>query len=238
MKFVGMLSGNAPTILKMQVGETFAFAGVPAVVAGANDGGIKKGTTTAAVSTVGITEDTATYLTAQQTNNVDPSAYVSVIINPDAIYRAKLSGAAAENTALTIGTETLGSTTGLLVTTNVDYSSPSMDEGSIICSFGANQGAFRKITSLSSTAAVPSVAFANDTAIGDQFIAVPYSFMGKQFVQLTTNLFQVNASVTINTTAVNLIPLRLILPQDPNDFANSTAMDLMLWDSIYSAGAQ
>lgn len=238
MKFVSLLSGNAPTILKMQVGETFGFAGVPALIAGSNDAGVKKASTTAAVSTVGITQDTATYLTAQQTNNVDPSAYVSVIINPDAIYRAKISNGATENTAFTLGLETLGSTSGLLVTTQVDYSSPSMDEGTIICAAGANQAASRKITSISSTAAVPSVAFTNDTVIGDAFIAVPFSFMGKQFVQLTTNLYQINGSVTINTTNVNFLPLRLQLPADPNDYANNISMDLMLWDSIYSAGAQ
>lgn len=238
MKFVGLLSGNAPFILKFQVGETFGTAGVPAVVAGSNGYGAKKATTTAAVSTLGVTLDTATTQTAQQSDNSDPSRYVSIIINPNAIYNMKLSGGATENTALTTGSETLGSTTGLLVTTAVDYSSPSFDEGSVICYSGANTGAVRKVTSLSSTAIVPSVAFANDTAIGDGFIAIPYSFVDKQFIQLSTLLTQANASVTINTTAVNLLPLRLILPADMSTAPTNTTLDAVLFDSIYAAGAQ
>jgi hypothetical protein len=239
MKFVGLFSGNAPTILKFQVGEAFATAGVPAVVAGSNDGGVKKASTTAAVSTIGVTLDTApSFLTAQQADNSDPSRYVSIIVNPGAIYNAKLSGGATENTALGVGLETLGSPTGLLVTTQIDYSSPSMDEGGILCMGGANAGSFRKITSLSSTAAVPTVAFTNDTAIGDQFIATPFNFMAKQFVQLTTLLTQVNAGVTIAGSNNNFVPLKLILPADLTQAANNTSIDMVLYDSIYAAGAQ
>jgi hypothetical protein len=238
MRFAGLLSGNAPCILKFQVGETFAAAGVPAVVAGSNDGGVKKATTITAVSAVGVTLDTATYATAQTSSGADPSAMVSVIINPNAIWQAKLSGGATENTALSLGTEDTGSTTGLLVSTNVDYSSPSFDEGLIWCTLGANAGAARKITSLSGADAVPSVAFTNDTAIGDQFIALPFNFMGKQFVQLSTLLTQVNASVTIDTDNANFIPLRLIQPADLNQAVTGALIDMVLYDSIYANGAQ
>ena len=205
---------------------------------GSNDAGVKKATTIASVSTVGVTLDTATYVTAQQTDNSDPTRQVSIIINPQAIYRASLSGGATAGTALTQGTEDTGSSTGLLVSTDVDYSSPSFDEGLILCSLGANQGASRKITSLSGADAVPSVAFQYDTAIGDKFIALPFNFMGKQFVQLTTNLDHVNASVTIDTDNANFIPLKLILPADPNDIATKSEIDMVLYDSIYAAGAQ
>lgn len=238
MKFVGLLSGNAPTILKFQAGATFGFAGVPACVAGSSGYGLQKATTIAAVSCLGITLDIATPQTAQQSDGSDPSRLLSVIINPDALYRAKVSGGATENTALAEGTEDTGSTTGLLVSTNIDYSSPSYDEGTMLGSYGANAGVYRKITSLSTADAVPSVAFTNDIAIGDKFIALPWSFMDLQYVQLTTNLFQVNGAVTIDTDNVNFIPQKLILPADINDYPSNIAIDMMIWDSVYSAGKQ
>jgi hypothetical protein len=66
---------------------------------GANTKGVIAATTTAAVGCLGCTLDTATYQAGQNTDNAtDQAAYVSVIINPQAVWRAKLSGGATENT--------------------------------------------------------------------------------------------------------------------------------------------
>src|SRR5688572_21085470 len=154
MKLATILSGNAPVILKYQAGATFAYAGVHALVAGSGGYGVQKESTTAGVSQLGVTLDTATPSNSQATDGSDTERLLSVIINPDAVYRAKLSGGATENTALAEGTEATGSATGLLVDTNIDYSSPSLDEGLLFCSAGANQGLARKVTSLSSANAV------------------------------------------------------------------------------------
>ena len=137
MKLATILSGNAPVILKYQAGATFAFAGVHALVAGAGGYGVQKETTTAGVSQLGVTLDTATPSNSQATDNSDTERLLSVIINPDAVYRAKLSGGATDNAAYVEGIEATGSTNGLLVDTQEDYSSPTLDEGLLFCSAGA-----------------------------------------------------------------------------------------------------
>lgn len=238
MKCVGIISGNAPVLFKYQAGATFGYAGVQALVAGAGGYGVQKATTTAAVSQLGLTIDTATPSNSQATDNSDTERLLSVIINPDMIIRGKLTGGATSNTALVEGVEATGSSNGLLVDTNEDYSSPSLDEGGLFCSYGANQGLFRKVTSLSTANAVNIVAWPRDTAVGDKFIRIPFSFMDKQFVQMNTNLDQIDQSVAVDTDNANLLPIRLIAPASPAEYATNMQIDMIQWDSVFAAGAQ
>ena len=238
MKCVGLMGGNAPTVMKYQAGTTFAQVGVPVVVAGSGGYGLQKATTTAAVSTVGVTLDTATPSNTQATDGTDTERDISVIINPGAIYRARLCGGATDGTACVEGTETVGSTTGLLVTTGVDYSSPASDETGLFCSYGANVGLFRKITSLSGTAAVNICAWPRDIAIGDKFIRIPVSFMDKQFPQLTTLLTEVDHTAAVDTNNANFFLTKLIVPPAQADYTTQLAVDMTLWDSVFAAGAQ
>lgn len=238
MKMVTILSGNAPCILKYQAGATFAYSGLHALVAGSGGYGVQKESTTAAVSQIGVTLDTATPSNSQATDNSDTERLLSIIINPDAIYRAKLSGAATENTTITEGVEATGSTNGLLVDTQEDYSNPTLDEGLLFCTYGANQGLARKVTSLSSANAVNITAWPRDIAVGDKFIRIPFSFMDKQFVQMSTNLFQVDTSVAVDTDNANWLPVKLIPPASPGDYTTNMQIDMIQWDSIFAAGAQ
>lgn len=244
MRYSGRLGGGTPTIFKYQIGASMPNAGVPVCISGASQEGVQLATTVAAVACMGITYDSATVLAAQQSDGSDPERQVAVCVNPDMIIRTKLSGGATADTALAEGTEDTGSTTGLLISTNIDYSSPSMDEGCLVCSYGANQGQVRRVTSLSTADAVPTLAFQNDIAVGDKFIVLPYGFTGKQgghimmvdkqYVELGTLLTQVNASVAIDANNVNFVPLRLILPADANKFTTQMLMDMMIYDHLYN----
>ena len=51
-----------------------------------------------------------------------------------------------------------------------------------------------------------TVAFPNDTAVGDNFLRCPYSPMQTVTVQLTTNLTQADASIAVGTGA----PFRVV----------------------------
>lgn len=240
MEFSYLLSGGAPIIKKFQVGETMANPGVPVLKGGSNNEGIALCSTTAAVGVVGFTLDTATLATAQTASNSDPAAYVSVIINPLAVFRAKLSGAATENTALTKYPVTTLSSTGLVVTTATDWTSPESDEGLIYGYDGANTGIGRKITSTSSTAATLLVALPNDTVVGDNFLRVPFisSPYGyeTQYPTLTTNLYQIDASVAVTASPVNFRVVEIEMRDSTGNGTTNSFAYIMANGHVFAAG--
>jgi len=233
MEYAGSLSGHSPISKSYQIGEAMANAGVPVVVGGAGNAGPVLAATTTASDLIGITENIqATLVTAQQTDNSDPARIISVITNPDAIYKARLSGGATSGTDLTTFTETSGSTSGLVVTDSGDlFDNPDMDEGTIHCFSGANVGISRKIASTSGAAATVAVAFPHDIVIGDKFFTVPFAIGENQFVQLTSDLTQINASVTIDTDNNNFRVYDLEL----NGVSDSFAL-IIPFDHIFAAG--
>ncbi len=201
MEFAYTLSGAAPLIKKYQVNATVARAGVPLLIPGAGNAGIVLATTTGAADMLGVNLDTATYVTAQQTDGTSAERKVSVIINPDAVWRMKMSGGATEDTALALQAVTTAASDGLSVTTAAEWSSPTFDEGVVWGYDGANAGQARKITSVSSTAGTVTVAFDRDTVVGDNFLRAPYWPVQGITVQLTTLLTQADASIAVGTGA-------------------------------------
>lgn len=201
------LSGGAPVMKRYQFGVTNTNSGVPYTVPAAGTAGVVIGTTTGATDLVGVSVDPpGTYLTAQQSDFSDPARYVRLIINPDAVWKAQMSGGATENTALALQTVTTLSSDGLTITTAAAWNSPEYDEGQAWGYAGANAGVARKITSTSGTAGTLTVALPNDTVVGDTFLRAPYNPMQTVTVQLTTNLTQADASIAVGTGA----PFRVI----------------------------
>lgn len=202
MEYAYSLTGNSvPIMKKYQVAATVSNTGVPLLIPAAGGAGLALSTTTSAANMVGCNLDTATYVTAQQTDGSSAEREVTVIVNPDAVWRIKMSGGATENTALTLLPVTTASSTGLVVTTNSEWSSPTYDEGVTWGYDGANAGSFRKVTSVSSTAGTVTVAFDQDTAVGDNFLRAPYWPVQGTTIQLTTNLYQANAAIAVGTGA-------------------------------------
>lgn len=145
MELAGLLCGGAPVIKKYQVAQTVDNVGIPLLASTEAEAGLDAPTTTNAADMVGLNLDTATYVTAQQTDGSSAERTVSVIINPDIILKALLSGGGAENTALTLYDITTATSDGLDVTTGDDWSSPQFDDGAVWGYDGANAGQIRKI---------------------------------------------------------------------------------------------
>jgi hypothetical protein len=224
-------SNSTPIIKKYQVGETFGYAGVPVTVAGSGGYGVKKVTTTAAANVLGLGLEAVTAVTAQQSDNSDPSRRISVIVNNDAVFKARYSGAATDGTAITDYAETSGNTAGTTVTA---AGLVSADEGSIVCSSGANAGQIRKNITGGSGSAVAGVAFPLDIAIGDRFFTLPQSSMDAQTVQLTTNLTEIDQSAAVATNQCAFQVLDFSLGQGSEILTNTYAF-IVATDHLFAS---
>ena len=203
MDFAYDLSGTTnATIRRYQVAATASNAGTPFLVPAGSGSGIVAATTTGAAKAVGVSVDTSgTYVTAQQTANADTERTVGLIINPFAVFKMLMSGGAAEGTAMVLHTAASGGSDGLSIVSDVNTDSPELDEGTCYCISGANVGISRKITSNSTTTMTFTVAWPRDVAAGDLFIVAPYNPLQGIALQLTTNLYQADASIAVGTGA-------------------------------------
>lgn len=174
-----ILGGGAPVIKKFMVGATpnFAVAGAPAIVAATTDAGVVPQSAGTVGQTVGLALDTATYTTSQATVLASGAPQVSVVVNPDAVYRLRVSGGATPGTALTKITNSVASTGGTLITIttgDVVPNNPTVLDGTVICLSGNNVGLRRRITTVSATAITVLIPFPYTIAVGDTFLALPY----------------------------------------------------------------
>lgn len=192
MQIHGHLYAGTPILKKIQIGEALSIAGVPVVASVLADvDGVLRASTTAAAESIGVTLDAQpTRNTAQQLADADPAVYVTVNVRPDQIVRARLSGAAAAATSLTEFTNTVASTTGLLITAAFGTG---YDDGYAWGATGANAGRMRKITAVNATA-TPIVAFPSDIANGDVFYATTFGPFEDAGVQLTSNIAEIDAT--------------------------------------------
>ena len=88
MDFAYYLHGSGtPLIKRYQVNETLATAGIPVLAPGEGNAGVQISTTTSWANAVGVTLDTATYVTAQQTDGTSTTREVTVIISPHSVFR-------------------------------------------------------------------------------------------------------------------------------------------------------
>ena len=200
MDVIGLLSGGAPVLKKYQVAAT-AIAGVPLLTPAGNGAGLAACTTTSAADMVGVTLDAATYTTTQGSGANSAERLITIVINPDAILRMKMSGGATADTALALQAVTTASSGGTAVTTAAEWSNPTFDEGVTWGYDGANVGQFRKVTSVSSTAGTVTVPFDFGTVVGDNFLRAPYWPMQTITVQLGTIFTQADASIAVGTGA-------------------------------------
>jgi len=214
--------GAIPIMKRFQFGVTLTKAGIPFTVPASNTAGVVIGTTTGATDLVGMSIDTgavgsgvgahgtgaanATYSTTQGTGDSSAARCVTLIINPFAVWRWKMSQGATNDTALSLRAVTTASAGGTAITTNEDWSSPTYDEGITWGYDGANAGAARKVTSVSSTAGTVVIPFDYATVVGDNFIRAPYWPMQTVTLQLTTSLDQADASIAVGTGA----PFRIV----------------------------
>ena len=215
-EFAYDLGGSSnPVVKKYQIGATFSNAGVLVENPAAAEAGVTPCSTTVAADVVGISFDTATYVTAQQTDGTSPYRTVSVAVNPFGVYKYIMSGGATEGTALALRTVLTANSDGLSVTTasGDNWASPQIDGGTIWYYTGTNAGRARKITSTSSNVATVTVAFDNDDVVGDTVLwanATAPADTEALTAQFTTNLYQVDSQTAVGSDAqVTYVELEL-----------------------------
>lgn len=237
MEFAYDLSGGSTAIVKKYaVAATNTYVGRPYLKTADGGVGIVLGTTTGAVDFIGVNLDAAgTYAAAQNSDGSENAKFTSIIVNPLAVYRARLSGAATDGTALTAHTVTTATSDGLTITHSAyDASSPTMDEGTIWGYTGANAGQVRKITSVSTTATTVILAFPRDDAVGDQYLHAPIHPTRSITAQLTTNCTEIDASAAISGGATIVVVEMICNDKSGNGTTESYAL-IQFCDSLFGA---
>jgi len=236
-------SGAKTRVQKMRVGISVTTPGVPVIGATANNEGVLLGTTTTSADAVGMAIDTATYNTAQQSDNSDPSQTVSVVTNADAVWQCRLSGAATSGSALIPYFNTAASATGILVTpsatsggSTVDMSA--VDDTVIFCYSGANAGVYRRMEPADATDVNLTQAFPFAIAADDLFFVCPITEGAIQYATLTTTLDEYDALVA---TALNTTPtwraVELVLNDLGNNGLLNSYVNLICADHAFAGSA-
>lgn len=191
--FAHDLSGGAAVLKKYATSSDVPNAGVHMVDAGTGVHGIVIGTTTGAADVVGVAQDASgTAVTADQQLN---ATEVTVVVNPLAVYRYRMSGGATDGTQLGLWTNSAASTTGermTITTGDTAPNSPDLDDGTMACVSGNNVGRIRLIEATAATTADAEPRFVNTLAVGDTFILVAPSYFpnSNAGVQFTTLLYE------------------------------------------------
>ena len=236
MEFTYDLSGGSTAIVKKyQVAATNTTIGRPYLKAADGGVGIVLGTTTGSADYIGVNIDAAgTYAAAQNSDGSENAKITSIIVNPLAVYRARLSGAAADGTALTAHTVTTATTDGLTIThSDYDAQTITMDEGTIWGYTGANSGIVRKITGVSTTSTTVILAFPRDDAVGDQYLHAPVSPTRSITAQLTTNCTEIDASAAI--TGCTIVVVEMICNDKSGNGTTESYALIQFADSLFGA---
>lgn len=226
MEFSYTLSGATPRKRLVILGEQSDVAGVPLIAGTAALAGPIKASTTAAVDTLGvqINVPTNSYQTAKNTDNSENASIAEVIVSPDAVYKVRLSGSSTSGTALTTYTASATASDG--ATATFASLSGNFDEGTLHCITGANKGVSRRIASITTNVATLTVAFPAAITTGDEFIVVPYApDTALQYVQLTSDLTELDASVAVDTDNVNFRVVEMKLAGVSDSYAYVVAAD-------------
>jgi hypothetical protein len=199
MKLAYTLDGSAPILKKLKLGASVATAGIPVIADASNDyGECIPATTTSAADTYGVAIDTGTYTTTQSATMVE--GVVTVIINPNAVWKALMSGGATSGTTLQVLESTVQSTAGTTITDS-SVGSATMAGGTAWGVAGGNVGHSRIITTFNSgTSIVVTVPFPQDIETTDDYAQCPWSRNGSNGnLQLTSTFEQANAAIVVGT---------------------------------------
>ena len=166
MEAMGTIGGGALVVKKYQASATQSTAGVFLVAADQVSTHLSSvaiataGNSAVTLGTVGVGTDTTGTIGA--TGTADADLFISVVVNPDALIRVKMTNGATEDTALAIQATTSASATGV----NANGVT-ALKEGMIWGYDGANKGVYRRcdVTSGSVT-----INFPNAIATGDRFL--------------------------------------------------------------------
>lgn len=232
MREVGHLSGGAGIYRRFPIRASVANRGV--ISRAVTDAvGIDVCTTTSFVDNVGLILEAATYTTTQADLDdpgsdanigagntfcgLDMGRVVTVSIRPDLVIAALATGAAAENTALELLSNTAASAGGTLIS-DTDITEDQIS-GIVWCISGNNVGHARVCSAFSDNVSLTvTVPFPRAIAVGDEFLIVPWGCVGTAaadidgafFLQTSTLFTQANASIASGTGGdINCVYLEL-----------------------------
>lgn len=251
MRASGFLSGGSPIIKRYQISATMATAGIPVTgVASTTGTGLVKATTTNIIGMVGLTVDTATYSTTQLGAGggggggmgasgssgggvpASAAAYVGVIINPDILISARMSGGATSGTALTKYAVTTAQSGGLTIS-STNLGSNSMAGGSAWFFDGANVGQVRALsgTWTNATSAVVVVPFDYGINVGDNAGVCPWqpfsSVADINAIQFTSDVTEADATIATGTGADLVCVVEIFVRDSAN---NGTTDSWVVWN--------
>lgn len=240
MELVYTLSGGGPIVKRYLASAAISSAGIVLECDDAAAISTVGSVSLPAASTVGgdhigINVDTAASFPADPDGqvNADADVFVTVIINPDAVFRAKMSGSSTADTALTLGTavttaDSLGEETAIT----------SIAGGAIWGYSGANAGYVRAADTTTGNVAV---SFPNAIAVGDVYLHSNV-FPGKGlkssglYFDLTTNLTQVVAQTAV-TDMLNFAVVDGEFNDESNEGTTNSYYHLVSLRHIFSAGS-
>ena len=147
-------------------------------------------------------------------------------------WKAKMSGGSTSNTAITIQTNTVADSTGLLTTLALGTA---YDDGYIWGYTGANAGVLRKVTAVGGTNEVPIIAFPYDIAVGDTFLAATFGPGALNGCQLTSTLEQLDVTADIQSTDNFRVVEFEVKDSSDSGTTNSFAY-LTIFDHLFAQG--
>lgn len=227
MRFAYSTSGRSNGWLMRYKVDADVVAGQPVIWEGntAPEAEVTDPTTTAFADVLGVTLAAATYTATQAITMVE--GVVTVIANPDAVFRAVASGGATAGTALSrtnpanILSNATADATGLTVA-DTAVGTISFAGGTIWGTLGGNVDVSRTIdTHNNDVSEVVVVPFPATIAVGDRFVKLPWR-PGSQSLQLTAtpNFTEANAIIVVGTGgAVRVTEVRV----NANGGSNETA---------------
>ena len=217
-----MLHGGAPVKKRFRVNATMTTAvGMPVMIGASGNAGLVLTSAISGTDVVGVTLDTGVYTTTPTATT--PEGIVTVVINPDAVYRIRGASTSTAGAQLSLTTNATASSGGTVVTSGAGDPDPStphdMIEGMIVCVSGANKGQMRTLTTTATTSATTTVAFLNAIAVGDEFIILPWSNTSilANTIKLTTNFAE-----AVQSTASG-VGILMAIPDLEIDFADTTS---------------
>jgi hypothetical protein len=221
-------------LMEFKLGAAVA-AGIVVCIDGTNDiGEVIACTTTAAADALGLTISSGTYSATQGATE----GTAMVCVNPFAVIRAKACGGATEGTALSAATKsvltnTLASSTGVLITDATNVGTASFDQGLIYCLSGANAGKSRVITSVvSATSNTVTVPFPSAIAVGDKFLTLPWC-RNTATVQTTAAFTEADATIA-TATGIPALVVDIEIPTPVNTTTPEAWVYFILGDHFYN----
>jgi hypothetical protein len=233
MEVAFTIGGGGLHLRNYRMDDADINSGVPVKSDGeqANTNGAIPHTTTAGEEHIGLSVDTnRTGSTLAQVaagagdrSDGNNASFVKVCVNPDAVLRAKFSGGATADTAISLITQATADATGLAP-------GPTVTDEAIVWGYeGANIGHARQADAANSV----ELAFPFDIAAGDTFLeAVAMIGTGTQTPTLTSAFTQVDASNAVAAND-NFIFFDFELGDVTNDGQNKSFCLLVAQDHIF-----